>query len=175
MTFHYHKIINDVAEFLANAEMLVQESLDQYSQLADSMELHHKADTAEQFRQLEIMEQQQLKWIQQQAQGIALPNIAPWDVSWRCKEDPEKICLSDLDYLTTPAKALSAALFNEHRSEHFYQYVAGHTRDQDVKILANDMAEQQSEQIKILEQRLTDLPEEEQDYMEDLDPPNMPE
>ena len=55
--------IKDKAEFLANAELLVQESLERYGQLADSMELHNNIEVAAQFRELEGLEKQQLQWI----------------------------------------------------------------------------------------------------------------
>jgi hypothetical protein len=45
--------VKDKADFLANAELLVQESLEWYGQLADSMELHNNPETAAQFRELE--------------------------------------------------------------------------------------------------------------------------
>ncbi len=167
--------INTKADFLANAELMVQESLDQYGQLADSMELHNNLETAAQFRELENMEKQQLEWIEQQASGIALPEIAPWDFVWHCHDDPTKSSLSEMDYLVNPARALSAALHNEYHSEEIYREVAKQSSDSEVKDLANELAERQLKQIELLKQRIEALPKEAYELIEDMDPPNMPE
>ena len=166
--------IKNKADFLANAELMVQESLDQYAQLADSMDIHTHPETAAQFRELESMEKQQLQWIEQQASGISLPDIAPWDFTWHCHDAPEKTCLSDMDYLVNPAKALSAALHNERHAEAFYRAIAEQASDPAVISLANDLAEQQLQQIELLKQRLQALPKEAYELIEDMDPPNMP-
>lgn len=166
--------IKDKADFLANAELLVQESLEWYNQLADSMELHNSPEAAAQFRELECLEEQQLQWIEQQAVGITLPVIAPWDFAWAIYSDPDKGGLIHIDYLASPAGALTAALRNEHHAEKLYRQVAAQTPYSEVKRIANDMAELQLEQIKLLQQRLDELPEEAYELVEDLDPPNMP-
>lgn len=167
--------INNKADFLANAELMVQESLEKYGQLADSMEIHNNLETAVQFRELESMEMQQLQWIEQQASGIVLPEIAPWDFAWHCYDDPEKDCLTDMDYLASPARALSAALHNEYHSEAFYRETAEQASDLTVKKLANELAREQSAQIELLKQRLYALSKEAYESIEDMDPPNMPE
>jgi len=167
--------IKSLADFLANAEFMVQESLEQYGQLADSMEMHNNPETAVQFRKLENMEKQQLQWIEKQASGITLPEIAPWDFTWHCHNDPAKSCLSDMDYLVNPAQALSAALHNEYHSEEFYRQVAEQVSDPAVKNLANELADQQLKQIELLKQRLQALPKEAYESIEDMDPPNIPE
>ena len=167
--------IKNKADFLANAELLVQESLEWYGQLADSMALHNNPEAAAQFRELEDLEKQQLQWIEQQAAGLTLPEIAPWDFAWDIYSDPDSSSLIDIDYLTNLAGALSAALEHEHHAVKLYREVAAQTPDADVKHIANEMAEQQLEQIKLLQQRLDELPEEAHDLVEDLDPPNTSE
>ena len=167
--------ISNKADFLANAEIMVQESLEQYGQLADSMELHNNPETAAQLRVLENMEKQQLQWIEQQASGIDLPEIAPWDFAWHCYDDPTKSNLSDMDYLVNPASALSAALYYEYHSEEFYREVADQSSDPAVKDLASELAERQLKQIELLKQRLLELPQEAHESIEDMDPPNIPE
>ena len=90
--------VNDKADFLANAELLVQESLEWYGQLADSMELHNNPETAAQFRELEELEKQQLQWIEQQAAGLTLPKIAPWEFAWDIYNDPDRGDQMDIYY-----------------------------------------------------------------------------
>lgn len=167
--------ITNKADFLANAELMVRESLEQYGQLADSMELHNNLLAAAQFRELENMEKQQLQWIDEQAAGLTLPEIAPWDFAWHCHDAPSEICLSDMDYLSNPARALSAALHNEHHAEELCRQVAELGLDPEVKIVANEMADLQLRQIKLLQQCLDRLPKEGHETIEDMDPPNIPE
>jgi hypothetical protein len=167
--------VNDKADFLANAELLVQESLEWYGQLADCMQVHNNPEAAAQFRALENMEQQQLQWIEQQASGLTLPRIAPWDFAWDIYNDPDSNGLCHIDYLTNPARALTTALYHENQAEELYRHVAAQTSDLAVKHLADEMAEQQLGQIKLLQQRLSELPEEAHELVEDIDPPNMPE
>jgi hypothetical protein len=167
--------ITDEADFLANAELLVQESLEQYGQLADSMELHNNLTVAAKFRILEDLEKQQLQWIEEQAAGLIMPEIAPWDFKWHCHDDPNKNCLSDMNYLVNPFQALSAALHNEHHSEEFYRGVAEQALDPAVKNLASELAEKQLGQIELLKQHLQALPKEAHELIEDMDPPNIPE
>jgi len=167
--------IKDKAEFLANAELLMQESLERYGQLADSMELHNNLEVAAQFRELEVLEKQQLQWIEEQTAGLTLPEIAPWNFAWHCHDDPDKSCLGDMDYLTNSAKALLAALHNENHAEELYRQVAEQASDTEVKSIANKMAELQLHQINLLQQRLDALPKEAYVSADDMDPPNMPE
>ena len=167
--------INNKADFLAHAGLMIQESLDQYKQLADSMEMHNNPEAAIQFRKLEYMEEQQLHWIEKQAIDMTLPDIAPWDFTWHCHNDPAKSCLSDMDYLVNPAQALSAALHNEYHSEKFYRKIANQASDSAVKQLAGELASQQLQQIELLEQRLQSLLKEAFELIDDMDPPNMPE
>ena len=81
----------------------------------------------------------------------------------------------DIDYLLTPAGALTLALRNENQAEKLYRLVAIQTPDVTVKSIAKEMAEMQQEEINLLQQRLNELPEEAHEVVEDLDPPNMPE
>lgn len=175
MNFENMPAVKDKADFLANAELLVDESLEWYGQLADSMEIHNNPAAAAQFRKLEDMEKRQLQWIAQQAVGLTLPEIAPWDFAWNIYSDPARSGFSEIDYLTSQAGALTAALHHEHHAEKLYRQVAAETPDPDVKQIANEMAEMQQEEINLLQQRLNELPEEAPEAVEDMDPPNMPE
>jgi len=174
MNFENLPAVQDKAEFLANAEMLVDESLAWYAQLADSMELHNNAEAAAQFRELERMEKQQLQWIVQQAAGLTLPEIAPWDFAWDIFSEPASSGFSEIDYLSSQAGALTAALHYERHAEKLYRQVAAQTPAADVRQIANQMAGMQQQEINLLEKKLSELPEQAQQSGEDMDPPNMP-
>lgn len=168
-------LVKDKADFLANAELMVRESMEQYGQLADSMEIHNNPEVAVHFRELETMEKHQLRWIQDQARGLELPEIAPWDFSWHCPHNVRQNCLTDIDYLTNPARALYVALHNENLTETLYRKIAATAADESVQRAANDLADQQLEQIDLIKQRMEGLPREAYESLEDMDPPNIPE
>lgn len=175
MNFDDLPAVADKADFLANAEMLVDESLEWYGQLADSMELHNNPAAAAQFRQLEDKERQQLQWIAQQAAGLALPAIAPWDFAWDIYSEPATSGFSEIDYMSSEACALKAALHYEQHAEKLFRQVAAQATDPDVKQIARQMAGMQREEINLLQQRLNELPEEAHVSGEDLDPPSIAE
>ena len=104
-----------------------------------------------------------------------MPEIAPWDFAWDNCSSPDKNGLDDIDYLTTSVSALTAALHSEKNDEKLYRHVAEQTPDPDVKSIANEMAELQLDQIKILQQRLDESDEVVDEIAEDMDPPNIAE
>ena len=166
--------VNDITEFLANADLLVQESMEWYCQLADSMELHNNPVAAAQFRELEAMEVEQLQWIAQRAEGLTLPKIAPWNFAWDIYRSSSNPGFSEIDYLINQYGALAAALEHEHQAECLYRQVAAQTTNVQVKAISIEMAEQQTEQINVVKKRLEELPADAHELQEDLDPPNMP-
>lgn len=167
--------ISDEPDLLAHAEALVQESLERYEQLADSMEVHNNPEAAAQFRQLESMARHNVRYIEEIAAGLALPVIAPWNFHWHCPDDPDSDCLSDMDYLVSPAGALAAGLDNESRIEAFYRGVAEQSPAAGVRKAAGELAEYQLQQIVRLKERLGALSREAHESGEDLDPPNVPD
>lgn len=170
------QIIETVPEFLAHALELEEESVDRYETLADSMEVHHNDAVAELFRRQAEFSEQHAGEVRQRTQGIPLPEIPPWDFKWNCPGSPESDCMEDdISYLMTTRQALELALHNETRGRDFYAEVAERSPDPEVRRLATEMAQEEDEHVKLLEQWLAhgqggaDIPQ------EDLDPPNMPE
>jgi rubrerythrin len=81
----------------------------------------------------------------------------------------------DLSYLMTTVQALNLALHNEIRGRDFYAHVAMSSPNPDVRHLAGEMAEEESEHVDLLKDWLAKESHSEAPAPLDLDPPNMPE
>ncbi|WP_328988174.1 ferritin family protein [Thiorhodovibrio winogradskyi] len=154
---------------------LEHESAGRFHQLADSMEVHHNAEVAGLFRELAQLSEAHAAAIEARAHGLALPRIPPWEFKWNCPDGPESHCLDEeVNYLMTATQALRVALFNEEQARAFYQGIADHTGDVRVRDLAAEMAAEEREHVRLLNEWLERQPPD-LEPADDLDPPNVPE
>jgi rubrerythrin len=168
--------ITSVGELLVHALELESESVLRYEELADSMEVHHNPEVEALFRKLAEFSARHAESVRRRAQGVDLPEIAPWDFKWSCPGSPESDCGQDgVSYLMSALQALELALHNESRGYDFYSQVATSSPDQEVCRLAAEIAEEEAEHVDLLRRWVqrarsyTDAPQ------DDLDPPNIPE
>lgn len=170
------KIIDTVAEFLAHAAAMEEESAERYEMLADSMEVHNNDEAAGVFRRLMQYSEEHADEVQALAAGITLPSIAPWDFNWNCPDFPEGGDCDDMvNYLMTQRQALDIALHNEIRGRDFYAWVARESPDAGVRRLAGEMADEEQDHVYLLKAMLERTELSSDPPLEDLDPPNMPE
>jgi rubrerythrin len=165
--------IETIEEFLVHALELEEASGDHYDELADSMEIHHNLQVAELFRKLAGYSQQHAKEVNERTQGLNLPNLPPWDFKWKCPSSPESFCTEEASYLMTVSQAMEIALFNEIRGRDFYRMIAEQSPNESVRKLAAEMAEEENWHVEMLRDWQSRLRDEQP--LEDLDPPNMPE
>jgi len=173
MTDRDKVVIETVEEFLVHALELEEASQEQYEELADSMQVHNNLEVAELFRRLAGYSHLHAEEVRELAGGQQLPELAPWDFKWRCPGAPESICMEEAHYLMTKSRALEVARFNEVRGRDFYLQVAAGTSSPEVRKLALEMAEEEGWHVQMLEEWRAEL--EEEQPLEDLDPPNTPE
>ena len=64
--------ISSVEELLAHAKAIESEAMEQYQDLAEQMEVHHNADTAELFRKMAEVESLHVQKILERAEGVDL-------------------------------------------------------------------------------------------------------
>lgn len=171
------KPIETVPEFLVHALELEHESAARYHQLAETMAVHHNAEVAELFRRLSDMSEAHASEVIARAEGMLLPEIAPWNFKWSCPQSPESNCLDDMDvsYLMTPLEALDLALHNEVRGRDFYAHVASSSPTPKVRAVAGEMAEEEGEHVEMLKDWIAKESHSDSPALLDLDPPNMPE
>jgi rubrerythrin len=167
--------IETLAEFLAHAIVLEQESVERYQQLADSMETHNNIEVAKLFRKLAHFGEKHAHEVEEHARAIDLPQISPWEFKWQCPESPESPCFDDAHYLMTTRQALTIARHNEQEGQHFYAQVAAESSNEEVRKLAAEFAEEEAEHVQILDHWLVNLTDPDSPPLEDLDPPNVVE
>jgi rubrerythrin len=168
--------ITSVGELLAHALEQESESVLRYEELADSMEVHHNPEVEALFRKLAQFGVRHAESVRQRAQGVSLPEIAPWDFKWNCPGSPESDCGQDgVSYLMSVQQALELALHNEGRGHDFYAQVAATSPDPEVCRLAAEMAREEAEHVDLLRRWVARAGSGPDRPQEDLDPPNMPE
>jgi rubrerythrin len=168
--------IDSVPEFLVHALELEHESAERYRLLAETMAVHHNAEVADLFRRMADMSNAHASQVIARAEGLRLPEIAPWDFKWSCPGSPESYSPDEVEvsYLMTPQQALQLALHNEIGGRDFYAHVASSSPSPPVRAIAGEMAEEEAEHVELLKEWIA-----QQDPTDpapaDLDPPNMPE
>ena len=164
--------IQTLEEFIVHAHAMKCESEEQLEMCADCLQAHNNPEAAAVFNLLSQMVGQSIKEIEAMAEGLELPQIAPWDFHWHCVDEP--LCTDEAHYLMSERKALELAQLNEQRALKYFQDIAEVVNDQAVRELAQRLYDHQHQLFQHIERRLQQL-EEDVDHHDDLDPPNTPE
>ncbi|MCP3867878.1 MAG: ferritin family protein [Gammaproteobacteria bacterium] len=175
MTAIPNLIIETLPEFLLHAITLERESVERYEELGDSMEVHNNPQIAAVFRKLARYGELHANEIEQHATGLELPRIPPWDFKWTTPESPETGDMEQLHYLMTQGQALIFALHNETQGRDFYAHVAATSTNQEVRELAAEFAEEETDHMNWLNAWIRNLADPDSVSPEDLDPPNVTE
>lgn len=160
-----------VAEFLAHAIALEEESAQRFDELADALEVHHNGEVVGLFRKMAEYSRRHLAEARERAAGLTLPSFAPWEFRWPDPESPETVGTDEVHYRMTPHHALTAALASERRGHAFYSTIERTARDDDLRALASAFAAEEMEHIRLLENWLERYPPPGDDWAEDMDPP----
>ncbi|MBT3205901.1 MAG: ferritin family protein [Gammaproteobacteria bacterium] len=167
--------IEDLETFLALAYLLEIESSDRYSELADNMKVHNDPEVEKLFRKLSEYSGKHASEIIEHAEGMVLPNVASWDFEWQSPEGPETTAFDFIEYQITPERVLELALHNEIRGHEFYANIAKKSPSPEIRKLAAEFSDEESEHVKLLEQWIAEMAQNKASTRDDLDPPNMPE
>jgi rubrerythrin len=167
--------IHSLPEFLAHALAIEQEAAARYQELGDQMVAHNNSAVAELFFWLSRIEADHAEQVARKAQGVGLPAIQPWDYKWIGFESPESAAHEDAHYLMAPFQALEIALANEQRAAQFFERVAGTTRDESVRNLAQEMAADERQHVVYVERAMAKHARPDADWAEDLDPAHEPD
>ena len=170
-TAHGEGAIHTVPELLAHALAMETEAVERYGELADQMEMHHRAKVAAVFRRLERAEKKHLGELHEMCRNVELPHYAPWDFKWRGSESPEAIDIGKVHYLLSLREALQLALEHERMASNFYQDVAKNAENHEVRQLAREFADDELEHVGWLEISLAECGADDSMAAEDPDPP----
>jgi rubrerythrin len=163
------KLPRTVGEFMAYAWAMEVEAAERYAELAEQMSTHHNAEVADLFAWLARIEGKHRDQIMQQMGWTQPPDTAAF--SWDTPEGPETTDYGDLHYLMTPYHALKLAEHNEQRAAEFFEHFAASKVPAGVRDAAAEMAEEEREHVRLIQEWLAKFPEPEAGWDEDLDPP----
>ena len=166
--------ISTEAEFFAHVIALKQESEDRLQGMADCLTEHNNPDAAEVFQQLSEYISDNIQQLETMAQGLELPEIAPWEYQWHCSDDPDAICMDQAHYMMSIRQSLELAMINEQRCVQFFQRVHTEVGHPGIMKLALQFITVEEKFAQIIQRRLL-LIEDDDEPCEDFDPPNMPE
>jgi rubrerythrin len=155
-------------EFLAHAVALEQEAAERYLELADMMEAHRNDAVSAVFRSMTRFSQMHCDSIKVRTGSIKLPQLKSWEYRWR--SPPEVGGEEGFDYLIEPYNALKYAHANELRAMQYYRSVAEESTDPEVRRLAADFADEESEHVAALDQWIALTSRPSSTWQDDPDP-----
>ena len=160
------------AEFHEHAWAMEVEAVERYSMLADAMEAHNNTDVAELFRKLARIEQLHADQILERHPGMKTPVLPPAGMQWDPgQEGPETADPGDLHYRMQPYHALQIALGCEVKARNFFTRISRSALSVSVRKAAKEMAEDEAEHVRLIEDWIKRTPLPRQDWEEDPDPP----
>jgi rubrerythrin len=147
-----------VDEFMAYAWAMEVEASDRYAELADLM-----------FARLARIEGKHRDQIAAQMGWRSAPDAAVF--RWETPEGPETTDYGELHYLMQPWHALKLAEHNERRAVEFFERFAAAHVPAEVRAAALEMAADEREHVRLIEEWLSRVPPPEPGWDEDPDPP----
>ena len=160
-----------VDEFLAAAYAMEVEASDRYAELAEQMDSHNNSEVAELFSKLSRIEGLHRDQIMEQAGWPAPPDAVV--IRWEWPEGAETTDYGDLHYLMQPWHALKLAEHNERRAADFFQRFADADLPIEIRREAAEMAEEEREHVRLIQEWLKRFPEPDEHWENDLDPPQV--
>ena len=160
------------SEFLARAWAMEVEAVERYSILADAMEEHNNPEVTELFRKLARIEQLHADGIVEHNQSLRpQETMAAGKLPWDQSEGQETADPGDLHYRMQPYHALQMALAGEQRAEQFFMKMARTARSASVRKIALEMAAEETEHVRLIEDWISRTPRPAEDWAYDPDPP----
>lgn len=168
------KVIATVEDLLAHARDMEAEAAERYDDLADQMEVHNNHEVARLFRKLAEIEAKHIAAVEAMGDGMDLPELKPWEHAWD-NESPEATEVDEVHYLMTPYHVISIALHHEKKAVEFFESVVENSSDSKLRDMAEGLAGEEREHVRLLEEWLVRFPPPDDGWDEDPDPPNLQE
>lgn len=160
------------ADFLARAWTMEVEAAERYASFADAMDQHNNREVAELFRKLARIEQLHADQLLEESLAKHPPVLPPGGLQWDGGEEgPETAAPGELHYRMQPYHALQIALACEKKANRFFTQFASRTGDAKVRKAALEMAEEEAEHVRLIEDWLKRTPPPDKDWAQDPDPP----
>jgi len=165
---------NPYADFMAQAYTMEIEATERYAQFAEQLDTHNNREVADLFRKLSKIEALHAKRIVEEMRWPSVPAL-PAPCPWPEGEGPESAPLDSLHYLMQPYHALQLALACEQRAQQHFESIAAGKAPKKVRAAAAEMAAEEREHVRLIEEWLERVPQPSADWDHDPDPPRMNE
>ena len=162
--------VTNLNDLLAVAYQIEIDAVDRYKLLADQMETHNNKELAKVFRDLARAEGIHGEEIRRMAGDFDVAAHAQ-KISKFAGESPEEADLGEAHYLMTPWHALQLSLAGEERALAYFTSIVETAKDEKVKALAAELVEEEAEHVQLVHKLLRRYPKPDDNWAEDLDPP----
>ena len=163
------KLPRTVAEFMAYAYAMEVEASQRYGELAEQMSAHNNREVAELFAKLARIEGKHRDQIAARMGWTSAPNVEVF--RWTTPEGPETTDYGELHYLMQPWHALKLAEHNEQQAVEFFERFAAARLPAEVRAAAAEMAAEEREHVRLIQEWLGRVERPSPGWDEDLDPP----
>jgi rubrerythrin len=143
--------VEDVNVFLAHAVELEREAARRFEELAESMRADNNPEVEKFFRQMAVFSRKHLALAMERGGFHRLPALAAQEYVWPGGVSPEQFEWVGVDSLMDVGNALDLAVNGERRGFDFYAGIAINTRDPEVRAMAKEFADEESEHVALLE------------------------
>jgi rubrerythrin len=143
--------LDTVEEFLAYAINLESEAAERFGQLADAMDSCGNHEVGKLFRRLSDYSRLHLADARARSGFRDIPEMKPEDFIWPGLESPETAAIWAADPFIGRDQALEIALDAETASHEYYKGVWKATNDPEIRVLAKEFAEEESEHVAELQ------------------------
>lgn len=165
--------VGSVHELMAYAYALEAEAAERYAEFAEAMANHNNREVAELFRKLARIELRHSEQVLEEMGWVSPPPPPTGGYRWEGPEGAESGDMSDLHYLMQPHHALTIAHHNEQRAEKFFLLRAKKAPNASVRRAALEMAAEESEHVRLIEEWLKRTPAPDPNWAFDPDPPTL--
>jgi rubrerythrin len=156
--------IRSAAELYAHAIAIEREAAECYAEFARHMADLGNDAVGELFGRLAGLEAEHLETLLRRTDGVAVPEIAAAAYRWLDTEAPETAARELVFRLMTPRNALEVALGAEQRAQEFFEHVFATAADPALRALAQEMAAEERQHVRMVEDLLARTPDPDVDW-----------
>lgn len=156
--------IRSAPELYAHAIAIEREACDRYAEFAGRMADRDNEALAELFERMAGFEAEHLDALLHRTEGVSLPELSTSDYKWLDSGAPETAARELVFRLMTPRHALAIALGAEKRAQVFFEHVLMTADDPALRALAQEMAMEEQEHVRLIERLLERTPDSNVDW-----------
>ena len=168
-------VVGELEKFLAHAIELESEALERYEELSGAMRAHHNKEVARFFARMVQESRLHCKVVTALAAELSLPDLKAWEFEWPGVQAPESSDYEAVHYRMGEREAVQLALANERAAQDFYEAWVESSEDERTRELAVQLAAEEADHARQLEELLETLAEAPKHQRQDDDEPHMPE